>query len=548
MTASAQQPAPADARRWRIGRRATGRPRSPLTSPQGRRLLRRAAIVVTAVLGFLAGAALAPAAQTTVGPLTVDVRVRPSVSPGAAVELPPVGSVRFDTHDTPVAVLASIRAVDVDSARGVIDSPAQLERLADTAPDVVRAAAGQALASSLLCGVAGAVVLSVLLTRRRRGVALGLTGVLTLVVGLGAVTAATFDPAALAQPRFTGVLSSAPYVQRRTATLAERLESYRSGLADFVQSVTTLYAVGQRLPRSDAALTEDVTTVLHVSDLHLNPLGFDLIDRLVEQFDVDAVVDTGDLSTWGSEAEGSFVNRIGSVGVPYVFVRGNHDSPFIGRAVATRRGAVVLDGQVATVAGLRIAGVADPRDTANEGPEDDVAKDEVQVAVQRLADVVARYDAAHPDAPVQLALVHDPTRLDPLIGRVPLVLSGHLHERRSEYQDGTRVLIEGSTGGAGLTSTGLRRLTDGDPVPLQASLLYFARGGPDAGRLLATDEVTIGGLGLTSVSIDRTLVPRDQIAPPSPTPSLGPGPSSTTPSGPARSASPTGTEAQVTSR
>jgi predicted MPP superfamily phosphohydrolase len=469
--------------------------------------------VVIALSGFLAGAALSPAARTEVGPLVVDVSVRPSLSPGSAVELPPVGSVRFDTHRTPIQVQARIRSVDIEAARRVIAMPALLGPVMDRAPDVVSRAAARALASAVLCGLLGAGLLTGLATRSRGGTAVGLVAVLMTITLLAVGTAATFDSTTLAQPRFAGVLSSAPYVQRRTQTLAARLESYRSGLADFVQSVTTLYAVGDRLPKAGTGMSDDVITVLHISDLHLNPIGFDLTDRLVEQFQVDAVVDSGDLSTWGTSVEQGFVGRVAGVGVPYVFVRGNHDSPLIARAVRRQPNAVVLDGTVATVAGLRIAGVADPRNLPAEGPGDASSKGLVLESVGRLAGVVGEYDAAHPGAPVQLAVVHDPTRLDPLRGRVPLVLSGHLHKRSVEYRDGTRVMVQGSTGGAGLTADGLQRLTDGRPVPLEATLLYFARTGPDAGRLLAYDDVTVGGLGLTSVSIDRTLVPREQVNP-----------------------------------
>ncbi|GAB3592239.1 metallophosphoesterase [Angustibacter peucedani] len=476
------------------------------------------AVGLLALLGALVGAAVAPAAHTDVGPLSVDVRVRPGLPSGASVDLPPVGSVRFATHRTPVKISASIRSVDVEQAQKVINTPALLQQVSDEAPDQVKKAAARALAVSLLLALAGAALLSFLATRTWRGLGLGLAVVGVATTLLGVATAATFDSAKLAQPQFTGLLSSAPYVQRRTETLAARLESYRSGLADFVQSVTTLYAVGQQLPRVDSGLDGEVTTVLHISDLHLNPIGFDLADRLVDQFKVDAVVDSGDLSTWGTTAEEGFVGRIGSLGVPYVFVRGNHDSQAIADAVARQRRAVVLDGDVADVAGLRIAGVADPRDLPAEGSKDDQGKDDVAASVDRLAGVVDTYDAAHPDAGVQIAVVHDPTRLAALQGKVPLVLSGHMHERSVTYDAGTRVMVEGSTGGAGLTAGGLDRLTEGKPVPLEATLLYFAKTGPDAGRLLAYDAVTVGGLGLTSVSIDRTLVPKDEVNPPTPTP------------------------------
>lgn len=495
----------------------------PFTSAQGRRVARRVAVGLLALLGALVGTAVAPPAHTDVGPLSVDVRVRPSLSPGASVDLPPVGSVRFATHRTPVQISASITSVDVEQAQQVINTPALLRQVSDAAPDLVKAAAARAAAISLLLALVGAALLSWLATRTWRGLGLGLAVVGTATVLLGGATAATFNAANLAQPEFTGLLSSAPYVQRRTETLAARLESYRAGLSDFVQSVTTLYAVGQQLPRVDSGLNGEVTTVLRISDLHLNPVGFDLADRLVDQFSVDAVVDSGDLSTWGTPAEESFVGRIGSLGVPYLFVRGNHDSAAIAAAVARQRGAVVLDGTVATVAGLRFAGVADPRNLPAEGSKDKQGKDAVLASVERLAGVVDAYDAANPGVGVQVAVVHDPTRLDPLRGKVPLVLSGHMHERKVTYDAGTRVMVEGTTGGAGLTSRGFERLTNGDPVPLEATLLYFAKTGPDAGRLLAYDEVTVGGLGLTSVSIARTLVPKNEVNPPTPTP---------TPSGP----------------
>lgn len=483
-----------------------------------RRRLRIAAVVLLAALGAFVGAMIAPSSTAQVGPLLVEVRVRPSLHPGVGVALPPVGAVRFDTHRTPIAVAASVRSVDLDAARRLVASPAALTALQVSAPETVRSAALRALLWTLGCALVAAATLVGLATRSWQGVASGLAVCLGLTVALGAATAATFDGTRLAQPRFTGLLSSAPYVQRRTETLAQRLEGYRSGLSDFVQSVTTLYAVGDRLPTFDPGTEEDVVTVLHISDLHLNPLGYDLTGRLVDQFKVDAVIDSGDLSTWGSTAEQAFVGRIGGLGVPYVFVRGNHDSSGLAAAVARQRGAVVLDAQVATVAGLRIAGIADPRNTPAEGRDDTIGKDAVLASVQRLADVVDGYDAANPDALVQIAVVHDPTRLTALRGKVPLVLAGHLHQRAVSVQLGTRVMVEGSTGGAGVTSAGLQRLTDGDPLPLEATLLYLRRSGAQAGRLLAYDEVTVGGLGLTSVSIDRTVVDDSAQDPPAPQP------------------------------
>ncbi|GAB3217519.1 hypothetical protein GCM10027586_10710 [Kineococcus gypseus] len=383
--------------------------------------------------------------------------------------------------------------------------------------------------------LAGAVVYRA----RRRALQTG-AACLAVLLAAGGATAATFDAAALQQPRFTGLLSRAPYVVTSTQDALERLESYRSGLSDIVRSVSTLYAVSGNLPvlgdGAGGAPGQDVTTVLHVSDLHLNPLGFDLVEDLVQQFGVRAVVDTGDITTWGTEAESSFLGRIGGLGVPYVFVRGNHDSALTQQAVAAQPGAVVLDeGAVAEVAGLRFAGKGDPVFTP-EG-EGSTAEGEAEQVQRRsnevLAAGIADWEDGNPDDPVDVALVHDPSGLEPLLGRVPLVLAGHLHRRGVTLDSsGTRVMVEGSTGGAGITSAGLDRLADGEPVPLSATLLHFGTGPDGEDRLLAYDEVTVGGLGLAEVGLQRTvLTDADR-------PALSPPTAVATPSGTSAAAAP----------
>jgi hypothetical protein len=59
--------------------------------------------------------------------------------------------------------------------------------------------------------------------------------------------------------------------------------------------------------------------------------------------------------------------------------------------------------------------------------------------------------------------------------------------------------VEGSTGGAGL-----RGLQGEYPEPLTCTVLYLDRG---TGELRAYDEITLGGLGETEVTIQRTVVP-----------------------------------------
>lgn len=118
---------------------------------------------------------------------------------------------------------------------------------------------------------------------------------------------------------------------------------------------------------------------------------------------------------------------------------------------------------------------------------------------------------------------------------MPLVLAGHLHHEQTEVMKyGTRLRVEGSTGGSGL-----RAIEGTYPDPIEASVLYVDR---DTRRLQAWDEIKLGGLGLTTAEVSRHLpkenhpgapqstspTPPTSLAPPAP-PGLSSSPSGGTP-------------------
>jgi Calcineurin-like phosphoesterase len=501
-------------------------------------------VLIVGVGGAAIGAALAPPTTTHIGPFQAEVSVVPSLSPGVHLLLPPAGQVSFATHLAPFAVQARIGEVDLEGARDLIASPSALRALQGTAPEDLREATALAAGTTTACALVGALLLSLIVYRQHWSRTVEVACAVAVVFGLvGGVGAATFDPDKLAQPRFTGLLGQTPYIAGQASSLMSRLESYRSGLADIVSGVTTLYAASDRLPVLPPA--DDVVRVLHVSDIHLNPLGFDLTQRLVDQFHVDVVVDTGDITTWGTEVESSVLSRISGIDASYVFVRGNHDSRRTQQAVAENKNAVVIDGDVRVVKGVVIAGIGDPKFTPDtnapitnpaatsptaspgspaapsaaasptaeakgaasppggwtESPDPEVRTG------SRLADVIRGWNASHPDQPVAVAAVHEPYATPPLLGTVPLVLAGHFHQRSVRLDaSGTRIMVEGSTGGAGITSDTMHRVAGGEPVPLDATLLYIARKGSRAGQVVAYDEITVGGFGLASVTIDRTVI------------------------------------------
>jgi predicted MPP superfamily phosphohydrolase len=242
-------------------------------------------------------------------------------------------------------------------------------------------------------------------------------------------------------------------------------------------------------------------TLLHVSDLHLNPAGFDLVEQVVGQFDVDGVLDTGDITDWGSSSESRLITAVGDLEVPYVFIRGNHDSAGTAEVIAEQENGTVLDYSGTEVAGIGVVGAPDPRFAPDRVTgEESFSEETMEETGARLAEVADDLDPS----PV-IAMVHHPSQVPALDGVVPVVLAGHTHDRQTtQLENGTLLMVQGSTGGAGL-----RGLQGDFPEPLTCTVLYVDR---TTGQLTAYDEITLGGLGLTEATIQRTLVEAPQDA------------------------------------
>ncbi len=463
-------------------------------------------VVAIGLLGALLGLLLAADVRTEVGPFEADMTLRPALSGSTVVELPPLGELQLDTHNSPVRLGVRVTQLRSEAAKAIAADPESLRGLGAQVDRDLREGLQGLLLRTALVTVLGSAALGMLVLRRWRAtLAATLTGIAALA-GISALTAVTLDQRALTQPRFTGLLTSAPTAVGDVRDIVQRFDAYSLQLGRLVTNVTQLYAVTSSLPVFTA--NDDTIRVLHVSDLHLNPASYDLIATVVEQYGVDVVVDSGDSTDLGTVPETRFVAGIGKVGVPYVWVRGNHDSRLVQDAVKRQGNAVVLDSpQVVQVAGLRLLGQGDPRFTPDKSTRDDDAPPEVLELVGRqLADGVA----ATPPPP-DLVLLHDPATAGPLFGKVPLVLAGHVHSRRVEQREGTTLMLQGSTGGAGL-----RALEGEKPTDITMTVLYLD---PATRLLQAYDEITLGGLGTTDARISRTVVDPRTAPDPSPVPS-----------------------------
>ncbi|MGH3715232.1 MAG: metallophosphoesterase family protein [Micromonosporaceae bacterium] len=477
----------------------------PVTLAAGRWSL----VVLVALVGAVAGVLLGGRVHHAVGPFQAEFTITPSLTGQTEVQIPPLGSLILDSHDAPATLTVRLAELDPGRTRALVSDPKAVERASATAVTDLESGMKRLAIAAGGSAVLGALLLSLLVYRRdvRRVAAVGAVAI-GMLAGTAGLAYVTFDARAIEEPRYEGLLTNAPAVVGDARRIADRYSEYRAELQRLVLNVSKLYTTASNLPVYEP--DGNTIRVLHVSDLHLNPTGFDLIATVTKQFNVDVVVDTGDITDWGSDREGRlYASGVGTVDAPYVFVRGNHDSSAIEQAVADQPNAIALDNHIGTVAGLTFAGIGDPRFTPDKSRADDYTKAGLRLHTQTLVETI---EAQHRS--VDVGLVHDPVGAARLDGVTPVILAGHTHQRTVTRLDGGSLLmVEGSTGGAGL-----RGLQKDQPVTLDLSVLYFDR---ETRTLQAYDDIKVGGAGRAEVTLERHVV---DVAPgtlPSPSPTNG---------------------------
>jgi hypothetical protein len=478
-----------------------------------RRLVRAAALVLVAFAGTSFGLLLGGKVHQDIGPFAMQLAIQPTLTGGSTLQIPPLGSLDLHSHDGPAHLEVRVEALDLKRTEKLIATPNGITLASQNAVVDLQNAVLRLALQATGAAVLGAMALAALIYRDMRQIAVSGALAIMIMASSAMVALVTFQPGSVEEPQYHGLLANAPAVIGDARSIANRFGAYKAQLQRLVDNVSRLYSTVSTLP----VYQPDTGTIraLHVSDLHLNPAAWPIIKTVVQQYQINMVIDTGDINDWGTPMESSFVDAIGSLGVPYVYIRGNHDSGLTAAAVARQPGAIVLENQVRQVAGLTIAGIGDPRFTpdksapGNDGAAGHHEAETLAGSGDRLASTIRAYPG-----PVQLALIHDPASAGGLIGGVPLVLAGHLHHREVETRKGaggrqTMLMVQGSTGGAGL-----RGLEGDQPTPLEMSVLYFD---PKDG-LQAYDDITLGGTGQAQAAINRHVI-KNTPNQPSPRPS-----------------------------
>jgi len=270
------------------------------------------------------------------------------------------------------------------------------------------------------------------------------TGLATLLAlgGTGLGVWGTYQRDQLSSFTTTGLLGTV----RSNAGLLADVEARAAQVTPYVANLLALSAALQEkfVP---AGITESpAARFLLVSDIH-GANQYPLMKRIIDDEKITAVIDSGDLINFGSitEAELSGIfTSIKNLGVPYLFVRGNHDASSVADNALLERMAKIANVVLlepapqsyteVSVDGVVVAGFNDPRYFGDD------SKNTAQKG-KPAADAFNRAYAEHPRP--DIVVTHEPSAAK-MVESATLLINGHLHKDELE---GNRIGVGTFTGG-----------------------------------------------------------------------------------------------------
>lgn len=448
-------------------------------------------LILTAIVFALIAVTLFGQASYQIDGATVSLGIGPALSGSTEVVIPPIGTIAAQTHKTPVKASIGIERVSVDGLKRLADSSLTKQEFFSQTQRQATVAVKRFLARLLfLAAAAGAAASLALSPRSWRRLVLGTVSGLLVMAVLISATFFTYDYQAFRQPKYTGVLTAAPWL---ISSIEDKLNSLDAFRQDIKQLATNLHYFYARVEKLGPDFnTGGTVRVLHVSDIHDNPAGMELVKQVASDFHANFVIDTGDITDYGTPMEAGLAARVKELGIPYIFVPGNHDSPQVAAELQGLGNVrVVKSGALVTVDGISILGYPDPFSTTNSTQQ----SQSPEMSKRYAADLAAIY--RHLPVKPDVVAVHEPADADALIGKAKVVLSGHTHQPLVDIRNGTELINAGTSGAAGIRTFKVEQ-----GIPYTLKLLYFQK---DPVKLMAIDSITIKGIQ-REFTLERTFL------------------------------------------
>lgn len=408
------------------------------------------------------------------------------------IQVPPLGKITAKTHKSPAGIKIILKSIDLNQLKGMVEEAPKAGELAGKVEADIKSKFKALIYKVILLGIIGGTGSIWLLQRRHwyeylYGAILGIVTVSLLLT----LTYKSYNTDSFQSPEYEGMLKTAPWmiglVQEGIAKFdlwGQQLQSVADNLYDMFQRVDSLEAMG---PEGNGDLR-----VLHVSDLHNNPAAFDFIEQVAETFQADFIVDTGDISDFGTPLETVFLERLKAIKVPYVFVPGNHETEDIIRELRNTPNVKVVEEGPVKVKGVNIIGISDPAAYGREIKSGEEAFIETE---NKLSRIIAE-GSQEPD----ILAVHNHRLAGKFVGVAPVILHGHDHAYKIRNAKGSVIIDAGTTGAAGVG--GLEANKD---IPYSLVVLQFKR--QEKGyKLIAADTIKVSNMQ-SGYSLERKMFP-----------------------------------------
>lgn len=428
------------------------------------------AVFLTAVAGILISLFLFGTASFKIHELSWEIFARPSVRGETAVEFPPFGSLTAQTHTGLLGLHVRLEQIGpqlVETDTLTPDGQKQLVKdLQESVPQIMK----HFFLRLVLAGFFGALILAFLIWRGRYQLVLA-TGLLAaFLVGVVLFQGYfTFNADAFREPQYNGVISHAPNFIRLANDSLAKLGKISDQADLLIGNVESLAASTDELANLKTLNQQgDIKNLLLVSDLHSNPVGIELIKSLASSFEIDMIIDAGDLTDFGTSLEKKIAQDISGLGIPYIFSPGNHETAEMTKFIGQQPHVTLLDGSLKTIQGIKILGIPDPFSSSPEvETKDPELWDEILASTLEEAERALGQEES-PD----ILVVHNPKIAKEIDNTPPLVISGHTHRQaRETLKNGSLLLNPGTTGAAGL-----RGLYNEGSVPYTAIIVHFQVG------------------------------------------------------------------------
>ncbi|NLO88942.1 MAG: metallophosphoesterase [Clostridia bacterium] len=396
--------------------------------------------------------------------------------------IPPIGKISAATHKTPLKLVITLQNIDIEVLKNMLSDPITKQEVINLFIDEIYKCVKLIFYRSLFFAALGGSFAMLLLKNKNiyvylKGAAVGILTAAFLLLG----TYYTYDAKSFLKPEYQGILRAAPWMVRlaeESLAKVDKLEKQMEIIA------SNFYDMFEKIEDIQPLSSEDSSTVrvLHVSDIHNNPAAYRFIKKIVADFDVSFIVDTGDITDFGTSLETALVEEVGTLGIPYVFVAGNHDSPQIIETMSSLENVILLNGGGSVVRGIPVAGIADPSSKGGDilFSEDD----QVEQEISKLKELFEK-EGFRPT----IIAAHRPNIIREFVGYAPVLLCGHSHSFSIDNEGGSVIINAGTSGAAGI-----RNLQTSKEIPYTVVLLHFERDEDNNWILRAADLLTINNI------------------------------------------------------